>query len=1052
MKLAWFTQAFAWWTQVFVRSFSHYVIFPAMLLLILILLFAPTLSLGVYVGIPDAVNHEDTLKRLLVGCSFGVLWLTVLYCGYLLWLKDCREGRVLPPADWDELTTENRGAGEAPAKAERPPAHVVSFYKYAGMISLYFVGTLVTLLFLVVAARWVVGNVAGIVGLHIVGIPGVNLPEEDMKRAAVADAAKACEEPYFTSMWVTIPMLWGMFIATVAGLPLLGQWVHEAMRKKVNADEDQPLMETKASPDTKSAATKASPDAKPAWMAWYLNAELAVRTLLLGEKPSLLAQCWMVAWIVSGLLLFALSLSEPESMDVAWLRPALIAGVFLAGGGGQLLIHYVTWSAPSRPWWNFGVGLLWVVYLLAAYAVITYFFSQDWVLGWTVALAFFVVTRVLWHFGSAPIHWAWTALGAPVIKPQDKGERGARDIGSLLALLGVGFYVFICAFWFTQSPATFACFFFYGVVIFYAGLSLHLHRAKLVIVAFFLFAFVFSGVQAYHYRFPGLLEFYHDDRLRHLAGCKAEDEQQPTLDTEIAAYAKLIIDKGISKEFETFDGTPEAVERMKKLMADPEAKAGREKLLATWREYESKNHIIPVRLPAQNVIEILKFGEGTTLPASSPPLIPLEDVEFEPGPPVVVVAISGGGIRSAAWAFVVLKELELHFAKEKIDLPHRIRVVTGASGGMLGASYYIDLLADPDVPFKAPKEYEAKEEWDDLTDRRQTLFQQKYCNNLTKDQLTPIMQQMVLGDLPSLFSPWPSKYDRGQALEDAWAENLGKVGMGRTFKQIHEDERTGKRPFLVFAPMLIEDGRRLLISNLDLRAVVQNTGNLLVPTKDPPNPSGEIYSREALEMFRLFPKAHDKLKLSTAIRMSASFPFFSPAVSLPTLPRRRVVDAGYYDNYGISLASSWLFSQRNAKSFERTSNRFLIIQIRDTLSDSERALTKVKGQMAASSGRFAEEIGSPIEGLFNSRDGSSGFRNDGQLELLTQFMLERKGANRPEKPFSVVTFELDRPAPLSWQLSIAERNHLWQAIKHDDHQLRMKKMVEWWNDKSRERN
>ena len=106
--------------------------------------------------------------------------------------------------------------------------------------------------------------------------------------------------------------------------------------------------------------------------------------------------------------------------------------------------------------------------------------------------------------------------------------------------------------------------------------------------------------------------------------------------------------------------------------------------------------------------------------------------------------------------------------------------------------------------------------------------------------------------------------------------------------------------------MLIEDGRRLLLSNLDLRWVVRNSGNLL-------NRDNCSYSREAIQYYERFPEAgkssdSPRLKLSTAVRMSASFPFFSPTVCLPTWPRRRVVDAGYYDNYGVSVAASYLFS------------------------------------------------------------------------------------------------------------------------------------------------
>ena len=44
--------------------------------------------------------------------------------------------------------------------------------------------------------------------------------------------------------------------------------------------------------------------------------------------------------------------------------------------------------------------------------------------------------------------------------------------------------------------------------------------------------------------------------------------------------------------------------------------------------------------------------------------------------------------------------------------------------------------------------------------------------------------------------------------------------------------------------------------------------------------------------------------------MNASFPYISPAVSLPVDPPRRVVDAAYYDNYGVNLAAAWAYMNR----------------------------------------------------------------------------------------------------------------------------------------------
>jgi hypothetical protein len=354
------------------------------------------------------------------------------------------------------------------------------------------------------------------------------------------------------------------------------------------------------------------------------------------------------------------------------------------------------------------------------------------------------------------------------------------------------------------------------------------------------------------------------------------------------------------------------------------------------------------------------------------------------------------------------------------------------------------------------------------------------------------MRQFIFADAPNFFSPWPAKYDRGQALEAAWRENLGGA-LDRKLADLREGEQEGWRPSLVFTPMMIEDGRRLIVSNFSMFGPISNDGRVVDFTEkslrnklakrcvpgdvaneflsDPKlswgfvsdqidqfdwmeeNPSrrplttdnrfaslrtairkkaelvdnfkkdGQYqgnYSIEALQLFRLFPEAQNQLKLSTAVRMSASFPFFTPAVSLPTWPRRRVVDAGYYDNYGVSLSASWLFSGQNKPWLfeDQKISRVCIIQIRDGIDDDYRRLERVRPNRSTELSRAAEEFLSPLEGLDNARVSSSSFRNDGQLELLNTYLSE-KGVK-----FLVADFEFTGRASLNWRLSAGEKAEL----------------------------
>lgn len=353
--------------------------------------------------------------------------------------------------------------------------------------------------------------------------------------------------------------------------------------------------------------------------------------------------------------------------------------------------------------------------------------------------------------------------------------------------------------------------------------------------------------------------------------------------------------------------------------------------------------------------------------------------------PLVVVCVSGGGLRAAAWTTAVLHQLEQSFIKyfdengqpAPIDFPCHIRLIAGASGGMVGAGYYVANLPNPP---QSPLE-------------RFDLY--RHYDAVTADCLTPIVHAMTYHDIRSVFSPFGRPRDRGQALEAAWTESM-KGALDQSFDRLREGEKAGWRPSLVFSPMLVEEGRRLLISNLDLRGVASNDGTIIQEDRDlqtdPTLPARKLLNRfsyESYEFFRLFPQPEVRktFRVATAARMSASFPYISSAPSLPTEPRRRVVDAGYYDNDGVSLAASWLFSGSNRDWLRKNVSKILLVQIRDGASENRRKLKDWLPDDTSAISRGLEFLTTPPTALFSARVGSSSFRNDGLLEILSQQLI-----------------------------------------------------------------
>jgi Patatin-like phospholipase len=367
--------------------------------------------------------------------------------------------------------------------------------------------------------------------------------------------------------------------------------------------------------------------------------------------------------------------------------------------------------------------------------------------------------------------------------------------------------------------------------------------------------------------------------------------------------------------------------------------------------------------------------------------------------PLVLVCASGGGLRSALWTAEVLAELELALH----GFSSSLRIVAGASGGMVGASAYVLSLA--------PGE-RSGERWAHQLPREQLV------ERLGRDSLSATIEQLVFHDLLFAGLPLANWSSRGDALEQCWRAALGPT-FDASFGELVARERAGELPSLVFSPMLVEDGRRLLISNLELDFLVNNQ----VTVAD----QARSFSRSGFELARLFPDDFDRFPVSTAARLSAAFPYVSPAVSLPTTPRRRVVDAGYYDNYGVNVCAAWLAeafcSEALRRWLEQHVSRVLVVQLRDEVSPLQGS-----GQLEKEPGllrRGLEGLSSPVQGVLSSRQAVSLFRNDEQLKHIIQVYDDgfEPGFVRTE------IFAFPGEASLSWYLSRAERAAISRAAR-----------------------
>jgi hypothetical protein len=368
--------------------------------------------------------------------------------------------------------------------------------------------------------------------------------------------------------------------------------------------------------------------------------------------------------------------------------------------------------------------------------------------------------------------------------------------------------------------------------------------------------------------------------------------------------------------------------------------------------------------------------------------------------PLVVVVTSGGASRSALWTVDVLDALTRRIP----GFMSHVRVVTGASGGMVGAAHYVSAI-DADRPAPPIEDVRA---------------------GVVADSLTGVARALILPGV-----------ERGRALELAWESSTEHrlAQLSRPFVALTAGERAGWRPSLVFAPMMVEDGRRLIISNLDLTALTTS----LAPASECLGAT-PCQSRSAVELFACPGEGLDRLRISTVARMNATFPWVTSAALLPSQPPRRVVDAGYYDNFGVDIASLWI--RTNASWLRENTSGVLLVQIRDGQSADDRqrvGLERGPGYMH----EWVSALTTPPEGMLAARNASMAFRNDDEVGLLaTHPMLSRS-----DRFFETTLFELPGQAPLNWYLSDAAIASIDQPP--DERMIRtLDDLAAWWRERS----
>jgi hypothetical protein len=391
-------------------------------------------------------------------------------------------------------------------------------------------------------------------------------------------------------------------------------------------------------------------------------------------------------------------------------------------------------------------------------------------------------------------------------------------------------------------------------------------------------------------------------------------------------------------------------------------------------------------------------------------------------PKMIFICTSGGGQRAAVWT---LRTLQMADSLMNGTLMKNTFCITGASGGLIGASYYREL-------------YLRKQLGENINPNNS-----KYLENISKDMLNPIAFTLVINDLFIRYQKFSDgKYtytkDRGYAFEQQLNENTEGV-MDRKIMDYKQYEEKSTIPMLLLTPSVVNDGRKLYVSPQPLSFL--NTENL--ENKDVIN-SKYI----GIEFMRFFKEQDaENLRFLSGLRMSATFPYITPNVNLPSSPTMEIMDAGISDNYGIAEAVRFTYIFRNWINENTGGVIFLCIR------DSPKMIPIEKKAKTT----IIDRVFNPIGTLYANWDWLQDNTNEYYLEYANSFINTDmkvvefqysptpKGWDKQKKSKKendeILLNNWKERASLNWHLTKKEKESLKNTIFEDNNSQSLEKLV-----------
>lgn len=386
---------------------------------------------------------------------------------------------------------------------------------------------------------------------------------------------------------------------------------------------------------------------------------------------------------------------------------------------------------------------------------------------------------------------------------------------------------------------------------------------------------------------------------------------------------------------------------------------------------------------------------------------------FEKKPKLVIIASSGGGQRAALWTVKVMQSI---YEINSGEILKHTELLTGASGGVLGSAFFREIYLRS------------------LTDLSVDPLDEKYLNQISADNLNPIIFSLLVNDL--LIRNQHYEYrgrsylkDRGFAFENQLNINTEGI-LDKPLGAYQIPESKGVIPLLPVTALITNDGRKLVISPQSMSFF----GTSVL------GKTGIAEKKQTVDFLRFF-AAHgaENLRFLSALRMSSTFPFITPNIQLPSEPIMETMDTGLSDNFGIQDGLRFLYVFQKWIA-ENTSGVVMI-----TIRDSEKSV-EIQPTLPP---KIFQKVFTPFKNIYANWDNIQTIQNEVLFNYMTEsmpFSLEKvEFEYAPEK---VQVEELTESqqnmqrASLNWRLTAREKKSILSSMATPSNQNALVRLQE----------